>query len=133
MTDNHCMATRLISLGVAVPGLGTVSVPLPLGLTATLRDHSVVQQRNRNPLSSGGVLCGCAVPNMSTGSLGPFLGLRSSEVSLGFTDMGCSTARHPPMLDTLKVSRHKRRTVYSAAWQRLNEWASCQTPSVSWV
>eukprot|EP00891_Asterochloris_glomerata_P005048 jgi/Astpho2/5048/Aster-x0660 len=27
MTDNHCMATRLISLGVAVPGLGTAAMP----------------------------------------------------------------------------------------------------------
>ena len=73
MTDNHRIATQLISLGVAVPSLGIVAVPPPPALTAALRDHLVVQERSGIPLSSGGVLSGVAVPtNVSTVSLGFF-------------------------------------------------------------
>ena len=92
MTDNHRIATQLISLGVAVPSLGIVTVPPPPALAAALRDHSIVQQRSGIPLGSEGVLSGVVVPtNASTGSLGPFVGLRSSEVSLVSSDMDCIT------------------------------------------
>ena len=108
MPDNHCIATQLVSLGVAVPSipsLGNVTVAPPTALTAALRDHSVVQERSGVSSSSGGVLSGVAVPtNMSTGSLGSFVESRSSEVSLGSTDSHRKC--HPDLFLTRMVSRH---------------------------